>query len=558
MISAQDAKVCDGALSAAALPNSAPAAWLVDQAEQLLHEVSARLAQAPGPEDLGDLARIIETTERVSAASTAVQMRAETQLWDVRVHQQREAGTPPAQVGRGVPDEIAHLRRISPARAGNQVALHRVVVQSLPRTLSLLEHGEISPWAAEEVAKATLVLTDADRARVDEDIAAQLPEVSPRRAGVLARARAAELDQEAALRRHQREVASRHVSIRPMSDALVQISAVLPSAEGVAVYAALDAAASAARSQGVEGTRGQHMADALFRRVTGVERVEQIDVEIQLLMTDSALLGGGADTAWIDGQPVPGAVARHLALAADGDGDSGGSRGGERGALGAGGSDDSAVPLAVAHGRRFIRRLYTDPLSMQLREADARRRCFTGADRRFLEIAHQRCLMPFCEAKIRHIDHVQGYASGGLTTRANGAGLCEHCNYLLEQPGWSSRWVEVPGDDHGPPRRVLEVTTPTGRTARSEPPPLRWPSARVSTPLLGVPPPEPAALELAAAAGSAITPGPDALSPGVPTEQSPSELGSAPDGCSVPEDPLSEADLVLMIEAMARELSGVP
>lgn len=492
------------------------AAELLEQARLLLQEADELLvplsATASG-HDESALVECVERGERILAMAGAVQRRASVAYRSSRVRAQREAGVPTRDLGRGVAEEIALARRITPNQAANQIALARVLVDSMPRTLGMLAHGEISAWSADEVAKAVITLDDPDRARVDEDLAPRLGRVSAPRAGALARARAAELDQEAALARHRREVAQRSVSIRPVSDALVRVSALMPTPEGVAVYAALDAAARTARSAGCAGTRGQHMADALFTRVTGLERVEQAGIELQLLMTDEALLGGGAETAWIGGQPVPAAVARHLALgdgegttmkdpatgtAADAtsaepdgreageagaddaeedlpgevtggarEGATSGTRGDATGTAGTAGRNGALDPGAAA--RRWIRRLYTDPVTGALREADARRRLFTGAVRSQIVLRDQTCRSPWCDQPVEHVHHVRGYARGGETTIANGVGTCERFNLAVEMPGWSTR-----SDADG----ALRILTPAGREHASDPPPLRPPRAR--------------------------------------------------------------------------------
>lgn len=463
---------------------AAPSLALVrsEDPSQLLAQAHAILARAfsllgPPPDDAPDapvsedsaapvgvesLLASIEISEQILALAGATQMSASVAFRAERIAQQRADGVPRKDLGKGVAEEIALVRRASPARTRNHLALERVVVESMPRTLDLLARGEICTWAADEVAKGVICLDDEDRSRVDRDISAQLPEVSPTRAGVLARARADELDQAAALARHEREVSDRHVSIRPASGSTVRLSALLPLAEGVAVYKALDQAASTARSRGVEGARGQHMADALVARVTGQEEPESTSVEIQLMMTDKALLDEADDVAWIDGHPVPAGIARRFALHGDPE-------------------DDTAA-------QRFVRRLLTDPISGRLTAADETRRSFSGPDRRFIEIADQRCRTPWCEARIRHIDHVESYADGGATRIDNGAGLCESCNYLMETQGWIEQiGTDAAGGHDGsgppdesegpesPPDRTLRLTTPTGRTFSGAPPPLRWP-----------------------------------------------------------------------------------
>ena len=100
------------------------------------------------------------------------------------------------------------------------------------------------------------------------------------------------------------------------------------------------------------------------------------------------------------------------------------------------------------------------PGTGQLIDADSKRRVFSPAARQFLVARDQTCRGPFCDAPIRHADHVVSHDNGGPTRTTNGQGLCERCNYTKEEPGWRS---EV--DEHG-----ITITTPTGHTARSVPP----------------------------------------------------------------------------------------
>ena len=498
----------DGAVVGAA-ESARQAAALLDRARELIRQADALLAPLPrltasdpgvrggrtdddgghadaALHDEDALVTCVEVAERIAAVASAAQRRASVAYRASRIAAQRAAGVAARDLGRGVAEEIALARRITPTAASNQIALGRVIVESLPCTESLLAAGEISAWAADEVAKAVITLSDADRARVDADLAPRLPEVTVRRVGALARARAAELDQEAALARMRREVDQRAVTIRPVSDVLVRVSALLSTAQGVAVYAALDRTARGARAQGDERSRGQHMADTLFSRVTGLERVEHADVELQLLMTDRALLGGGADTAWLDGHPLPAQIARHLALGgepgcagagagagADGDADGGAgaaTAGKNRDPGGGAGipASSSCGPTTPPDVRRFIRRLYTDPDTGALRDADTRRRLFTGAVRSHVLLRDRDCRGPWCDGAIAHVHHVQGWAEGGDTTADNGVGTCARLNLAVEMPGWSTA-SEADG--------TLRITTPAGRKHRSPPPRLRQPDA---------------------------------------------------------------------------------
>jgi hypothetical protein len=54
---------------------------------------------------------------------------------------------------------------------------------------------------------------------------------------------------------------------------------------------------------------------------------------------------------------------------------------------------------------------------------------------------------------------------GGPTSRVNGSGSCERCNYVKEAPGWQVSTGEVDGVHQA------EFITPTGATYRSTAPP---------------------------------------------------------------------------------------
>ena len=107
--------------------------------------------------------------------------------------------------------------------------------------------------------------------------------------------------------------------------------------------------------------------------------------------------------------------------------------------------------------RAWLRRLYTHPGSNALVAMDSRRRPFDGELREFLVVRDQLCRTPWCDAPIRHADHVTRAVDGGDTSAENGQGLCEACNYAKEAAGWQA--LPLPSDRH----EVL-ISTPTGHT----------------------------------------------------------------------------------------------
>ncbi len=113
---------------------------------------------------------------------------------------------------------------------------------------------------------------------------------------------------------------------------------------------------------------------------------------------------------------------------------------------------------------------------------DSRRREFDGLLRRMLVLRDQTCRTPYCDAPIRHADHVRPHRVGGETSLVNAAGLCERCNLVKEAGGWVARVDGSVTEAVGPTRHgrdgsagaehATTVTTPTGHRYRSFAPPL--------------------------------------------------------------------------------------
>jgi len=59
-----------------------------------------------------------------------------------------------------------------------------------------------------------------------------------------------------------------------------------------------------------------------------------------------------------------------------------------------------------------------------------RRRLFTGATRRAVEVRDRECFHDLCDipAEDCQVDHIEPYAAGGLTTQDNGRAACGYHN----------------------------------------------------------------------------------------------------------------------------------
>ena len=392
----------------------------------------ARLSNLDAGVSDGERVDQLRLLEELKGAAAAAQARVTVDF----VRSQVEAD--PAQEGRGVAAQVALARRDSPHRGARHVGLATALVSEMPHTLAALSRGQISEWRATVMVRETAVLSVADRRRVDARLAPRLEHLGDAGVEREARALAYQLDPGWVLRRGRRAVADRRVSLRPAPDTMTLLTGFLPVAQGVAAYAALTRDADQLKQHGDPRSRGQLMADLMIARLTGQEPATdvpvQVPVEVQVVMSDRALLGDNHPAAYlVGGGPIPAGLARDLVAQA---------------------------------AQVWVRRLYASPLDGTLVAMDSRRRTFDGKLRQFLVTRDQTCRTPWCDAPIRHADHITAAADHGTTTAANGQGLCEACNYTKALPGWTAKTVRA-----GPRHEVI-TTTPTRHTVHSRAPAL--------------------------------------------------------------------------------------
>ncbi len=113
-----------------------------------------------------------------------------------------------------------------------------------------------------------------------------------------------------------------------------------------------------------------------------------------------------------------------------------------------------------------MRRLYAQPGTNKLVAMESKARAFPKALATFIGLRDQICRTPYCNARIRHTDHVTPHAKRGPTSAHNGDGLCEHCNYVKEELGWQAA---ASYDRYG--RHTIALTTPSGAVYTSTAPP---------------------------------------------------------------------------------------
>jgi hypothetical protein len=344
--------------------------------------------------------------------------------------------------GLGAAEQIALARGESPHRGGRLLGTAKALTQ-MPHALAALDTGQLNEERAMHVAKETACLSPADRSAVDEELAADTGTfVGAGTRTVIAAVRAAAIrrDPRSVAQRSSHAASERRVSLRPAPDCMTYLTALLPVQQGVAVYAALTRQADSTRAAGDPRSRDQIMADTLVESTTGTPG-GITGIELNLVMTDRTLLQGDNEPARIPGYGiVPADWARTLVTSAQ--------------------QAEGGQEL-----KTWIRRLYTAPESGDLVAMDSRRRLFPAPLRRFIQIRDDTCRTPYCDAPIRHHDHIIPWHDCGPTSLSNGAGLCEACNHTKELPGWKAK--PRPG-----PRHTIELTTPTGHSYQSTAPPL--------------------------------------------------------------------------------------
>jgi hypothetical protein len=418
----------------------------------------------------------------------------------------------------GVSAQVGLARRESPSRGARLANASVALVQHLHHTLEALGAGVLNERRAEIVVRCTSHLDPELRTKVDSEvIGAHLDLSDPTAPGGVGswgdrelerrlRACADRLDATAAVERCRIAEGERRVTIRPVPDAMALVTALLPVAQAVAVHAALTRAALSGKAAGDERGKGQLMADTLVELVTGQSVADDVPVEVQVVITDRAMLAGDETPAHVPGHgPVPAGWVRelltrhpepetetetddraHPATTARRAGQprtwpADAPSGIPPDCRGSDGSEPRHSPNERT-AQVWVRRLFTHPSTGTLVAMDSGRRLFPAALRRFVVARDGTCRTPWCDAPIAHADHVEPHADGGPTSAANGQGLCVRCNLVKEEPGWLSEVLHDGLDLTDARPHTVRTTTPTGHRYGSTAPPLlpmpRPPAAR--------------------------------------------------------------------------------
>ncbi|AOP52785.1 MAG: DUF222 domain-containing protein [Brevibacterium aurantiacum] len=375
----------------------------------------------------------IRALEELTSAAAAAQAREAVAFHQHRQREDAANDVPKREQGKYAGNEIALAKRVSPSTGRKFLSTSKAVVNDLPRTFEALASGSISEAKARIIADETAWLTPEEREFVDEELKDRATAAGSRRLRTEARALAANVSSDNAHERAESARADRHVSLKALNNGMAQLSATLPLQQAVAAYESLEATAAERGmiGQDFDRTRNQLMADIFVERLTGQDSADNVPTEVHVVMEAESLFSDGRVPAWIPSYgPLPAKTARNF--------------------------------VAANRARTFIRRMFTSPDTGQLVSMDSRKRTFRGLLRRMVVFRDDVCRTPWCDAPIKHADHVTPVAEGGETEWSNASGLCAACNYAKEHPGWKHK---ATADD-------LTVSTPTGEEFETATPPF--------------------------------------------------------------------------------------
>ena len=395
------------------------------------------------PADAGaELIDRIAVLEKVRAAVAAAQHTAMVAFGRVQVEEQTTevaAGRlDPRKLGKGIADQIALAVHVSPTTGSRRLGIARALDSDLPETRRLLVAGRISERLAETVVSETSHLDPDTRRLVDKQLTdAGLDGLGFARAEATVKNRAYEADKAGSLARGRKARTDRRVTLRPAPDTMSVLSALLPVEQGVACQVALRRHADSLIATGdTDGrTRDQLMADTLVERVLGQKAATDVDVEVGIVVPVDLLIDPDSPATGdlVGHGPVPGGIVRDL--------------------------------LASTGGKRWWRQLFSHPRHGTLVGGDPTRRLFDGFLAQLIDLRDGgRCRDPYCDAPIRHRDHIIQSRAGGPTSFTNGRGVCARGNFVREMPGWQVHTVH---DGLSDQPHTVETTTPTGHTYTS-------------------------------------------------------------------------------------------
>lgn len=410
----------------------------------------------------------------------------------------------PPELALSAEAEIRLMLRLTHGTAAFRVGRARLLCQRFPATLAALREGATTLPKAYLIVEECEVLDTDHAAAAEAAVLPRAPQLTLGQLRALLRREILAADPAAAAARHRRARRERSVVLYPERDGMANLSATLPAAEALGVFAVLD---EHARRLGADDERpmDERRADVLTDLILGptghcaagtaaalgTPVVADPGVDSDRLPGDLSSLPGPTaipaippdDTPGWPGCAVPHRPARisvqvRVTVSLDtlrGIDDEPGELAGY-GPIGA----DQARELAA--GGDTWQRLVTDPLSGALLDHGATRYRPPPQLAEFVRTRDRTCGHPGCRVPAHRcdLDHTVPFGAGGPTSAGNLKAACRTHHRIKQMPGWRVAQAED---------GTVTWTTPSGHAYTSTPPPLHHP--RTTPPLPGPLPDEP-------------------------------------------------------------------
>ncbi|MEU3626025.1 HNH endonuclease [Amycolatopsis coloradensis] len=337
---------------------------------------------------------------------------------------------------RSVVQEVAMTLSLVDNFAGSLVSTGVALTSRLPRTLSLLDRGLVGGYSAQKVAEATAWLSHEDSLVVDAKLESRLPKKNSTQVRKAANYAANKADPVGAGKRSKQSRDGRRLAVAQGEAGVASIEVVDGQAEKVnAAYRRIHQEAKALKNHGDTRTMNQLRADIALDLLLSGKGGAAERAEVFLYMDMFTYLGLNDDPVKMAGHGhIPASLGRHIATG----------------------------PNTV------LRRIITDPLSGQVQDLGRTQYRPDAAMAEFVRVRDRECRRPGCDrpAQACELDHSIPWQFQGETSVADLITYCTRDHRLKDEPGWVY---------HLAPDGTLRITTPTGLTHVSEPPPLHEP-----------------------------------------------------------------------------------
>ncbi|WP_340688556.1 DUF222 domain-containing protein [Amycolatopsis coloradensis] len=387
-------------------------------------EVLASVNAAVDSLDDKDAVAVAQAASAGIARLEAIRFRAVAQL------NRHRAGA------RSVTQEVAFALSVVDNHAGAMVAAADALTTRLPHTLGLMDQGKLGGFGAMKVAAATSWLSDENARAVDALLEDRIADKNPDQVRKAANHAANTIDPEGADKRAEGHRESRRLTLRHGETGVASIEVEdAPVEKAASAYQRIDREARVLKTGGETRTLDQLRADVALDLLLGGRGGVGERSEVFLYMDLFTYLGLNDDPAEMAGHgSLPAGLARQIATG----------------------------PNTV------LRRIITDPLSGQVLDLGRGRYRPTAGVDEFVRVRDRECRRPGCHrpAQACDIDHSLPWQHGGHTNADELVDLCRRDHRLKDEPGWTY---------HLAPNGTLSITTPTGQTHTSTPPPLHPP-----------------------------------------------------------------------------------